>query len=75
MKKSEMTVSMPMTTYEELLEFKKEYENLTAELRGCFNFDYFEQENRIDFKVNSAVDLCKRFLPNTKKNANFIKTE
>ena len=75
MKKSEIMVSMPMTTYEELLAFKKEYENLCNKIRGCFNFDYFATEDRIDFDTNKALNLGREFLPNRCKIANIIKTE
>ena len=75
MKKSEIMVSMPMNTYEELLAFKKEYTDLCNKIRSCFNFDYLVTENRIDFNVNKALELAKEHLPNRCKIANIIKTE
>ena len=75
MKKSEIMVSMPMSTYDELLAYKKEYEKLINDIRGCFNYDYFATENRIDFNVNQALELSKEFLSNRYKIANIIKTE
>lgn len=75
MKKSEMMVSMPMNSYEELLAFKKEYTDLCNKIRACFNFDYFATENRIDFDTNKALELGKGYLPNRCKIANIIKTE
>ena len=75
MKKSEMLVSMPMNTYEELLAYKKQYEELCNKIRDCFNYDYLVSENRIDFDVNKALKLSKEYLPNRCKIANIIKTE
>ena len=75
MKKSEIMVSMPMSTYDELLAYKKQYEKLINDIRGCFNFDYFATENRIDFDTNKALELGKDYLPNRCKIANIIKTE
>lgn len=75
MKKSEIMVSMPMTTYEELIQFKQQYFDLIDEIKTCFKMDYFNKENTIAFDTNDALRLCKGFLPDRYKNANFIKTE
>ena len=37
MKKSDMTVSMPLTTWEEYEEYKKRYIALTERLAACFD--------------------------------------
>lgn len=75
MKKSEMQVSMPMTSYEELLSWKERYNGLVGNIMLCFNFDFAETENRIDFDVNKALELCREYLPFKFKNVNVIKTE
>ena len=72
MKKSEIMVSMPMTTYEELMNFKNEYTNLCSKIRLCFDCS---NQNIIAFDTNKAFDLCKKYLPDRYNQANFIKTE
>jgi len=76
MKKSEIMVSMPMSTYDELVNYKKEYESIVSKMRECFdNLSILESQKVINFDVNKAFCLCKSFLPDRYKNANFNKTE
>lgn len=75
MKKSEIHVSMPMTSYEEMLLWKDKYNALVGDIVKCFNLDFAETENRIDFNVNLALELCREYLPFKFKNASIVKTE
>lgn len=65
MKKSEITVSMPMTTYEEFEQYKKRYKELLDELKSCFNTQLFDTntEASIDFDVIKALNIAKKTLP------------
>lgn len=74
MKKSEINVTMPMTSYEELLCYKDKYMNLVNCINNFFKTECFETENRIDFNVNEALNVCKCYLPNRFQSANFLKT-
>ena len=64
MKKSEITVSMPMTTFEELEQYKKKYQELQDELKSCFNTQLVDTSisNSIDFDVKKALNLAKKTL-------------
>lgn len=75
MKKSEINVSMPMTTYEEFLNYKKTYEELLVKMNDCFNLSFFQSENTIIFDTNKAFELCKSSLQSRYKNANFNKID
>ena len=76
MKKSEIMVSMPMPSYEELINYKKEYQDIVSKMRECFDgVDMFNPQKIINFDVNKAFTLCKSYLPDRFKNANFAKTE
>lgn len=71
MKKSEINVSMPMTTYEELMNFRTLYTELCSKIRLCFTIG----SNIISFDTTKAFNLCKEFLPDRYNNANFNKIE
>lgn len=74
MKKSEITVSMPMISYEELARYKIEYENLLLKIKGCFNLNNLD-EGVIQFDTNAFLLLAKSFLPDRFKNLDFVKIE
>jgi|GEM_PF-6139698 hypothetical protein len=65
MKKSEMTVSMPLPAFNEYEDIRSKYENLKKELSECFDSTLYDQggSTAIDFSVNKALSVCKRFLP------------
>lgn len=73
MKKSEINVSMPMTTYEELMNFRTLYTELCSKIRLCFTIG--SNEAIISFDTTKALNLCKKFLPDRYNNANFNKIE
>lgn len=64
MKKSEIMVSMPMTTFEELEQYKKKYQELQDELKSCFNTQLVDTavSNSINFDVKKALNLAKKTL-------------
>lgn len=63
MKKSQMTVSMPMSTYDELMGYREKYNKLLNDVLGFFNYDFAVSERRLEFKVDEAVLFCKKLLP------------
>lgn len=71
MKKSEIMVSMPMNSYEELLEYKKQYEDLVAEIRKCFD----TTQEIITFDTNKSFVLSKKHLLPRFQDKTIIKTE
>lgn len=75
MKKSEIMVSMPMTTYEELLSYKENMQKLTDNILACFNYEFAVTENRLEFDTNKALKLAKHLLPVRFQNKSIIKTE
>lgn len=64
MKKSEIMVSMPMTTFEELEQYKKKLQELQDELRSCFDTTAYDvgNETSINFDVKKALNLAKNTL-------------
>ncbi len=64
MKKSEIMVSMPMTTFEELEQYKKKYQELQDELKSCFNTQLVDTavSNSINFDVKKALNIAKKTL-------------
>ena len=64
MKKSEMLVSMPMTTYEELELYKNKFENLTNELKSCIDTQLYDLgvSTTLNFDVSKALEICKKTL-------------
>lgn len=75
MKKSELTVSMSMLTYEELLTYKNNYEALVKNINECFDYNIFDLKNYISFDTNKALLLCKNFLPPRYQEKSIVKTE
>ena len=64
MKKSEIMVSMPMTTYEELELYKNKFENLTNELKSCIDTQLYDLgvSTTLNFDVSKALEICKKTL-------------
>lgn len=79
MKKSDMTVSMPMTSYEELICFKNKYYQLLAELAECYNTNLFDNnvEKNIHFNFRKCEKIAKEFISSKYRNVNveFVDTE
>lgn len=71
MKKSEIMVSMPMTTYDELLLYKTKYNDLISNIQKCFD----TTQNIITFDTNKSLSLSKEFLQTRFQDRNIIKTE
>ena len=64
MKKSEILVSMPMTTYEELELYKNKFENITNELKSCIDTQPYDSgvSTMLNFNVDEALEICKKTL-------------
>ena len=64
MKKSEILVSMPMTTYEELELYKNKFENITNELKSCIDTQLYDSgvSTMLNFDVSKALEICKKTL-------------
>lgn len=65
MKKSEMTVSMPLTTWEEYEGYKDRYSALVKRLAGCFDDSLAKAgaSQSVDFDVKKSLDICRDFMP------------
>lgn len=65
MKKSEMTVSMPLTTWEEYESYKTKYNELTKKLASCFDDSLIKAgaSQSVDFDVKKSLSICREFLP------------
>lgn len=62
MKRSEITVSMPMSAFRELEEVKKNYDRLSEKLKECFSLSS-ENSSLVFFDQSKALEICKEFLP------------
>lgn len=71
MKKSEMTVSMPLTTWEEYESYKKNYAALTKSLADCFDDSLLKAgaSTSLIFDAKKALAACKQFLPYSQTDA------
>lgn len=71
MKKSEITVTMPISAYEELMVNKTNYENLTKQLSECYDLNNFKinPAEPIRFDFEKAEKIAKKFLPYSCKDA------
>ena len=59
MKKSEILVSMPMTTYDELELYKNKFENITNELKSCIDTQPYDSgvSTMLNFDVSKALEI------------------
>lgn len=71
MKKSEITVSMPLTTFQELNAIKENYETLLQSLIKCFDL----KGDPAEFNALGAFVLSKKLLPGRHQDRNFIIVE
>lgn len=58
MRKSDIDVTMPMTTFEELENYKKLYVELKGKIRDCFKPSVDEGIDYL-FNVNEALELMR----------------
>ena len=65
MKKSEITVTMPIMVYEKLIGIKTNYENLTKQLVDCYDMNNFKINSAepIRFDDKKAEKIIHEFLP------------
>lgn len=64
MKQSEMLITMPLTTYNELLFYKNEFERLSKEISDCFT----PTDNNLQLNLKQLLDIAKNKLPIKYKN-------
>jgi hypothetical protein len=66
-----MTVSMPLTTWQEYEAYKEKYTELTKTLAGCFDDTLLKAgaSASLDFDTKKALAVCKAFLPYSLENA------
>lgn len=71
MKKSEITVSMPMTTYEEFSSYKDKFYKLLDEIRSCYDTRLFDNnaDTMISLDVKKLIKLSKSKLNMKYQNA------
>ena len=69
MKKTEMTVSMPLTSYNEYEEYKSRYEEIVSALAECFDASLTASNGVVDFDARKALEICKRFMPFSMREA------
>ena len=72
MKKSEITVSMPMTSYEELIYYKNIYHQLVKKLADCYDTNLFDSniEKNIQFNFRKCEKITKEFISSRYQKAN-----
>ena len=65
MKKSEMTVSMPLTAYNEYETYREKYIVLVQKLQDCFDDSLLNAgaAATIDFDGRKALAVAREFLP------------
>ena len=59
MKKSEMTVTMPLTSFNEYEAVKDRYTELVKNLSALFT----GSESFVSFDATKALSLCRKFIP------------
>lgn len=71
MKKSEITVTMPISAYEELMLIKTKYENIAKQLSECYDLNNFKinPAEPIRFDFEKAESITRKFLPYSCKDA------
>ena len=65
MKKSEITVTMPISSYEELINIKTEYENLVKNISECYDTSLFKMNSAesVRFDYKKAESFLRKFIP------------
>lgn len=63
MKKSEMTVSMPLTSFNEYEEIRRSFEELKKEMSECFDSRPYLGAGCVDFDTKKALEICRKFIP------------
>lgn len=63
MKKSEMTVTMPLISFNEYEAVKNKYESLSKKLASCFSQTINGSDQLVDFDAKTALSICKEYMP------------
>lgn len=71
MKKSEISINMPLTTFEELNSYKDKFYDLLNEIKSCYNTTLFDNnmDNLISLDVQKLIKVSKSKLNMKYKNA------
>ncbi len=69
MKKSEFTVSMPITAYTEYEDYKNKYLALATALAGLFSPHEQGNYKCVSYDSEKAFELAKQFLPYSMQGA------
>lgn len=72
MKKSDMTVTMPLTAWNEYEHLKDNFENLKNEISACFDSASFDNGGVIYFDAQRALEVCKTFAPYSSAEPSFM---
>lgn len=63
MKKSEMTVTMPLYSYNEYEDIKERLSDLTSSLSDCFSPSMAGSDAFVTFDAQKALSVCRKFIP------------
>lgn len=74
MKKSEITVTMPINFYEELVSYKEKYFELSRKLSDCYDTALYKicSNEPVRFDEKKAEAIIRQFLPYDCRNASII---
>ena len=74
MKRSEMQITMPLTTFDELNSYKDKYENLVNSIKNCFDTSHVETNisNNITLNLNDVFNIWKNVRGIKYKNCEII---
>lgn len=77
MKKSEISVSMPMTAFEEMVSYKERFLELRARIAGLADTAAFDIEPTADVCVSAEKvrALCAECMPSRYKDARLVIVE
>ena len=62
MKKMNCSVTMPLIDFEQLQNYKTNYDKLVSELKDCFDTGRFSIDGTIRFDDNKALKIAEKFL-------------
>ena len=58
-KKSTIEVSMPLLTYEELIDYKQKYEELRKQIESCFDCTLVSHGGSVMLRLKELVQVAK----------------
>jgi len=72
MKKSDMTVTMPLTAWNEYELLKVKFENLVKEISACFDISEVKNGGVTYFDAQRALEVCKTFAPYSSEGSGYM---